>query len=390
MVRELGKAITFNMEIGWGSVTVMYANDNRLTSLRKSAYINFFSGEELSLSGSLFGSFSLSSSLGLSLGSSLIIVESQLNFSLQELNLAKSKEINRHSFGNLCINETYILIHQLSTIPFQILSLCTRNLTNILSTCSSLVQSIGFTRVVGRIEVGYQWICSTEIVCIQREDITIPRIILSLCIAIYIKYYIRNREDTISHDSLSLGCIISSIYICINQTHIHTKTEGIGKTLPAIQILAEHRVGHIDVVRSCNSCLCFIHCLQNILIDTLTIIPNRIRISTTLAGLCIRSIATSIYHILHSQSCHYLAYIKVGSISSLTLYILDISHCTGIDSTIATVEELRSLIKVKLSNVVILIILRTLLKILSKIATIGEHRITRNRSYGILHSRELQ
>ena len=75
MVRELGKAITFIMEIGWGSVIVMHTNDNRLTSLRKSAYINFFSGEELSLSGSLFGSFSLSSSLssslGLSLGSSL-------------------------------------------------------------------------------------------------------------------------------------------------------------------------------------------------------------------------------------------------------------------------------------------------------------------------------
>ena len=71
MVRELGKAVIIIMVIGWGSVTVMYTNDNRLTSLRKSAYINFFSGEELSLSGSLFGSFSLSSSLGLSLGSSL-------------------------------------------------------------------------------------------------------------------------------------------------------------------------------------------------------------------------------------------------------------------------------------------------------------------------------
>ena len=69
MVRELGKAITFIIEIGWGSIIVMHTNDNRLTSLRKSAYINFFSGEELSLSGSLFGSFSLSSSL--SLGSSL-------------------------------------------------------------------------------------------------------------------------------------------------------------------------------------------------------------------------------------------------------------------------------------------------------------------------------
>lgn len=71
MVRELGDAVIIIMEIGWGSVIVMHTNDNRLTSLRKSAYINFFSGEELSLSGSLFGSFSLSSSLGLSLGSSL-------------------------------------------------------------------------------------------------------------------------------------------------------------------------------------------------------------------------------------------------------------------------------------------------------------------------------
>ena len=87
MVRELDNAITFIMEIGWGSVIVMHANDNRLTSLRKSAYINFFSGEELSLSGSLFGSFSLSSSFGLSLGSSLssLLVSYFLGDSLVDL-----------------------------------------------------------------------------------------------------------------------------------------------------------------------------------------------------------------------------------------------------------------------------------------------------------------
>lgn len=32
MVRELGKAITFIMEIGWGSVIVMHTNDNNLSS----------------------------------------------------------------------------------------------------------------------------------------------------------------------------------------------------------------------------------------------------------------------------------------------------------------------------------------------------------------------
>lgn len=42
MVRELGNAVIIIMVIGWGSITVMYTNDNRLTSLRKSAYINFF------------------------------------------------------------------------------------------------------------------------------------------------------------------------------------------------------------------------------------------------------------------------------------------------------------------------------------------------------------
>lgn len=42
MVRELGNAVIIIMEIEWGSVIVMHTNDNRLTSLRKSAYINFF------------------------------------------------------------------------------------------------------------------------------------------------------------------------------------------------------------------------------------------------------------------------------------------------------------------------------------------------------------